>query len=130
VSTSANKLSAEEHAKLDRLMLIAADEARGRHKQDGSGKHTFGAKGAHVVYPDGQYHDFSSSGPTRHGRGGFEQGKHLHPNVDPVEWSRAFLAAHPGMGNFVPTPDTNTEGSAEEDAARLRAVEPLRDDPF
>jgi hypothetical protein len=125
VSTSVNKLSAEEHAKLDRLMLIAADEARGHHKQDGSGKHTFGAKGAHVVYPDGQYHDFSSSGPTRHGRGGFEQGKHLHPNVDPVEWSRAFLAAHPGMGNFVPTTDTNTEGSAEEDVARLAYINAL-----
>jgi hypothetical protein len=102
VGTSANKLSAEEHARLDRLMLVIADEARGHH-----------------------YHDFSSSGPTRHGRGGFEQGKHLHPNVDPVEWSRAFLAAHPGTGDFVPGADTNTKGSAEEDTERLAYITAL-----
>ena len=119
MSTSTNKLSAEEHARLDSFMLIIAGEARGHHKHDGSGKHTFGSKGAHCVYADGQYHDFSSSGPTAHGHGALAQIRHLYPDVDSVEWARAFLAAHPGTGDFVPSADTNTKGSAEEDAERL-----------
>jgi hypothetical protein len=72
VTTSANKLSAEEHAKLASHMLTIAGEARGHHKQDGSGKHTFGSKGALCVYVDGQYHDHSGSGPTAHGHNALE----------------------------------------------------------
>jgi hypothetical protein len=124
VNAFANKFSAE-HAKLDSHMLIIAGEARGHHKQDGSGKHTFGSKGALCVYVDGQYHDHSGSGPTAHGHNALELVCHLHPNVDPVEWSRAFLAAHPGMGDFVPTTDTNMEGSSEENAARLAYINAL-----
>ena len=119
MSTSTNKLSAEEHARLDSFMLIIAGEARGHHKHDGSGKHTFGSKGAYCVYADAQYHDFSGSGPTAHGHGALAQIRHLYPDVDSVAWARAFLAAHPGRGDFVPSADTNTKGSAEEDAERL-----------
>ena len=125
MSTSVNKLSAEEHVKLASHMLTIAGEARGHHKQDGSGKHTFGAKGALCVYVDGQYHDHSGSGPTAHGHNALELVRHLHPNVDSVEWARAFLAAHPGMGDFVPTTDKNTAGSAEDDVARLAYINAL-----
>ena len=125
MSTSANKFSAEEHARLDSYMLIIAGEARGHHKHDGSGKHTFGSKGAYCVYADGQYHDFSSSGPTAHGHGALAQIRHLYPDVDSVAWARAFLAAHPGAGDFVPGADTNTKGSAEEDAERLAYITAL-----
>jgi Protein of unknown function (DUF3631) len=125
MSTSANKLSAEEHARLDSYMLIIAGEARGHHKHDGSGKHTFGSKGAHCVYADGQYHDFSSSGPTAHGHGALAQIRHLYSDVDSVEWARAFLATHPGAGDFVPGADTNTKGSAEEDAERVAYLNAL-----
>ena len=125
MSTSTSGLYAEEHVRFDSFTLIVAGEARGHHKHDGSGKHTFGSKGAYCVYADGQYHDFSSSGPTAHGQGALAQVRHLYPNVDSVEWARAFLAAHPGMGDFVPGADTHTQGSAEEDAERLAYITAL-----
>ena len=118
-------LSAAALARLDSQMLVIANEARGHHKHDGSGKHTFGSKGAHCVYADGQYHDFSSSGPTAHGHGALAQICHLYPDVDLVEWARAFLAAHPGTGDFVPGTDTKTKGSAEEDTERLAYITAL-----
>ena len=125
MSTSTSKLTAEEHAKLASHTLVIANEARGHHKHDGSGKHTFGSKGALCVYADGQYHDHSGSGSTAHGHNAFDLVCHLHPNVDPVEWVRAFLAQHPNMGDFVPGADTKTKGSAEEDAERLAYITTL-----
>jgi hypothetical protein len=125
VSASANKLAAEQHAKLDSYMLVIADEARGHHKHAGSGRHLFGSKSALCIYADGHYHDHSGSGPTAHGRNAFDLVCHLHPNVDPVDWARAFLVAHPGAGHFVPGADTNTEGSAEEDTERLAYITAL-----
>ena len=42
-----------------------------------------------------------------------------------MAWARAFLAAHPGTGGFVPGADTNTKGSHEEDAERLAYITTL-----
>ena len=104
-SRRASALSAAEQAKLDSFMRDIAAAARGHARDAGGGKWTYGSKGAFCLYSDGHYCDWSADGPTKRGQGALAQIRHLHPDVDPVEFARVWLASHPNAGDFVPRAD-------------------------
>jgi hypothetical protein len=114
--TKTAALSAEEHIQLDSWMLALAGEARNSVRHDGAGVWRFGSKGALCVYGDGQFHNFDAQGPTSHGRGALGLVQHLYPGVDHVEWARAWLAGHPGVGAFIPGEGEPEDEFADEEA--------------
>ena len=104
-------------------MRDIAAAARGNAHDAGGGKWTYGSKGAFCLYSDGHYCDWSADGPTKRGQGALEQISHLHPDVDPVEFARAWLASHPGSGNFVPRADRSE--SDADDVGRIAFINSL-----
>jgi hypothetical protein len=117
-------LSAAEHARLNSFMRDIAAAARGQARDVGAGKWTYGSKGAFCLYSDGHYCDWSADGPTKRGQGGLEQIRHLHPDVDPVEFARSWLASHPGSGDFVPHAD-KSESDADDVGRNLKQASPI-----
>jgi Protein of unknown function (DUF3631) len=108
-------LSALESSQLDGFMLAIASAARGTPIADGAA-YRFGSKGALCIFATGQYHDFSG-GVREHGVGAFQLIEHLYPNEDAIQWARAWLATHPGVGAFVPG-----EGDSVDDFADVEAT--------
>ena len=116
------QLSTEEYVRLNSWALIIAGEARGHVKPDGAGNWRFGHSGALIVYRDGQFHDWSADA---HGHGALTLIHHCHPDADPVEWAKAFLASHLGMGDFVPHTEEESE-AVEDDTARIAFINTLQ----
>ena len=116
-------LSAAEAVRLTSFMVAIAGEARGHAKPDGSGNWRFGHSGALVVFNDGQFHDWSAD---THGHDALTLVQHCYPNSDPAEWAKAFLASHPGMGDFVPHAEGQESEAVEDDAARIAFINTLQ----
>jgi Protein of unknown function (DUF3631) len=113
----ATTLSVEDDIRLGSWRLAIAGEARPGTRNDGAGVWRFGSKGALCIYADGQYHDFSDNGPAAHGSRPLRLIQHLYPDADPVEWARAWLARHPGSGEF-----TAREDEAKDEFADVEAM--------
>jgi hypothetical protein len=113
----AGTLSIEDDIRLGSWRLAIAGEARPGARHDGAGVWRFGSRGALCIYADGQYHDFSDNGPTAHGSRPLRLIQHLYPDADPVELARAWLARHPGSGDF-----TVREDEAQDEFAGVEAM--------
>ena len=127
-------LSVEDEIRLGSWRLGIAGEARPGARHDGAGVWRFGSKGALCIYADGQYHDFSDNGPTAHGSRPLQLIQHLYPDADPVEWARAWLARHPGSGDFTAREDEAKDEFADVEAmayiAQLyKGAAPIEDTP-
>jgi hypothetical protein len=106
-------LSAAEHVRLNSHMLTIASEARGAPIADSSGNHRFGSKGSLLVAANGQFHSFEDG---THGFSAFQLIEHLHPAEDAIQWARAWLATHSGVGAFVPGESDPVDDFAEVEA--------------
>jgi hypothetical protein len=104
------------------ILQIAEDEMGSRRPAPVGWR--FGSSGALVVFHSGNFHDHRDS---RKGKGALALIRHFHPKEDTEARLRAFLAGHPGNGDFTPGADPSGAATAEDDTERTAFIRALWD---
>jgi hypothetical protein len=114
-------LSASEIERANSQILQLAEDKMGS-RQTAAVGWRFGSSGALIVFHNGNFYDHRDGGK---GKGALALVQHFHPKEDAEARLRAFLASHPGNGNFTPGGDPSGAPSAEDDAERTAFIKAL-----
>jgi hypothetical protein len=116
-------LSPSDIERADTYTLQIAESEMGPRRPDPTGWR-FGSSGALVVFNSGAFYDYRDGGK---GRGALALIRHFHPRDDAEARLLAFLAHHPGDGDFTPGEEPSKGATAEDDIERTAFLKELYD---